>query len=73
MRNDLLKYLHRGWVCELIYLSKAGEISKRKVKVLGVEGDIFYAYCFKRKAKRIFRIDHLLALSPLLQQERGVV
>lgn len=73
MRNDLVKYLHRGWVCELIYLSKADEISKRKVKLLRVEADIFYAYCFKQKAKRTFRIDHLLALSPLLQQERGTV
>lgn len=73
MRNDLVKYLHRGWVCELIYLSKAGEISKRKVKLLRVEADIFYAYCFKQKAKRTFRIDHLLAISPLLQQERGAV
>lgn len=54
MRNDLVKYLHRGWVCELIYLSKAGEISKRKVKVLGVEGDIFYAYVFSRERKEHF-------------------
>lgn len=71
--SDLMKYLDRGWSVELIYLSKAGEISKRKVKLLRVEGDIFYAYCFKQKAKRTFRIDHILALIPVISQERGAV
>ena len=71
--NDLVKYLNRGWIVELMYLSKAGEISKRKVKLLKVQGDIFHAYCFKQKAKRTFRIDHVLALIPILPQERGAV
>jgi len=73
VRNDLVKYLYRGWLIELIYLSKAGEISQRKVKLLSVEGDLFNVYCFKQKANRSFRIDHVLALVPLLQQERGAV
>ena len=73
MRNDLVKYLHRGWFVELMYLSKTGEISKRKIKLLRVEEDILYAYCFKQNAKRSFRIDHVLAIVPLLQQERGAV
>ncbi|WP_277584358.1 transcriptional regulator [Psychrobacillus antarcticus] len=73
MRNDLVKYLNRGWIVELMYVSKAGEISKRKVKLLKVQEDIFHAYCFKQNAKRTFRVDHVLALVPILQQERGAV
>lgn len=73
MCNDLIKYLNRGWIVELIYLSKAGEISKRKVRILKVRGDIFCAYCFKQNAKRTFLIDHVLALAPILPQERGAV
>lgn len=73
MRKDLEKYINRGWIVELMYLSKAGEISKRKVKILKVEGDIFRAYCFKQNAKRTFRIDHVLALAPILPEDRGAV
>lgn len=73
VRNDLVKYFNRGWIVELMYLSKAGEISKRKVRLLKVQGDIFYAYCFKQNAKRTFRIDHILALAPILPQERGAI
>lgn len=73
MRNDIVKYTNRGWVVELMYLSKAGEISKRKVKILEVHKDIFQAYCFTKKAKRTFLIDHVLALVPVIPQERGEV
>ncbi|QUG41600.1 transcriptional regulator [Psychrobacillus sp. INOP01] len=73
MRNDLVKYFNRGWIVELIYVSKAGEISKRKVRILKIQGDIFYAYCLKQKAKRTFLIDHVLALVPILPQERGAI
>ena len=73
VRKDLMKYLNRGRIVELMYLSKAGEISKRKVRILKVQGDIFYAYCFKQKAKRTFRIDQVLALAPIFPHERGVI
>lgn len=73
MRNDLMKYANRGCFVELIYLSKTGEFSKRKVKLFKVQGDTFYAYCFKQNARRTFRIDHVLALIPIHSKESGVV
>ncbi|TQR14612.1 transcriptional regulator [Psychrobacillus lasiicapitis] len=58
---------------ELIYLSRTGEMSKRKVKILKIQGDSFQAYCFKRKAKRIFLIDNVLACVPVINKEKDVI
>ncbi|MEK3981657.1 transcriptional regulator [Psychrobacillus sp. FSL K6-2836] len=73
MRSELLKYLKHGWLVELMYLSKAGEISKRKVKIIKVQGDLFHAYCFNQHAKRTFLIDNVLAVAPVFPKERGAV
>ena len=73
MRNELVKYYKQGWMVDLIYLSKPGEISKRKVKIIKIQGDLFQAYCFKQNAKRMFLIDSVLAINPLFPKERGAV
>ncbi|MFF2754812.1 transcriptional regulator [Psychrobacillus sp. NPDC058041] len=71
--HDLLeKYFSRGQIVELMYLSKSGEISKRRVKVIKIQGDSFQAYCFKRNAKRTFLINNLLAIVPVIHKERDV-
>nr|WP_156350731.1 transcriptional regulator [Psychrobacillus sp. FJAT-21963] len=57
----------------MMYLSKTGEMSKRRVKVINIQGDSFQAYCFKRNAKRTFLIENVLALVPIIQKERSVV
>jgi len=58
---------------DLIYFSKTGEISKRLVKIINFQGDLIHAYCFKQHAKRTFLIDNVLALTPVLPKERGIV
>lgn len=73
MRILLEKYFSRGQIVELMYLSKSGEISKRRVKVIKIQGDSFQAYCFKRNAKRTFLIDNVLALVPVIRKERDVI
>ncbi|MFJ7826678.1 transcriptional regulator [Psychrobacillus sp. NPDC096623] len=73
MRSELVKYFKHGWMVELMYVSKTGEISKRKVKVLKFQGDLFQAYCFKQHARRTFLIDNVLAVSPVFPKERGAV
>lgn len=73
MRSELLKYLKHGWMVELMYLSKAGEISKRKVKITKFQGDLLHAYCFNQHAKRSFLIDNVLAVAPKFPKERSVV
>lgn len=73
MRSELLKYFKHGWMVELMYLSKNGDISKRKVKIIKVQGELFHAYCFNQHAKRTFLIDNVLAVAPKLPIERSVV
>ena len=73
MRISLEKYYKRGQLVELMYLSKKGEISKRRVKILVVQNDSFQGFCFKRDAKRTFLIDNILALEPVILKERNVV
>lgn len=73
MRIELVKYFKHGWMVELMYLSKAGEFSKRKVKIIKFQGDLFHAYCFKQHAKRTFLIDNVLAVVPVFLKERGAV
>ncbi|MFJ7971346.1 transcriptional regulator [Psychrobacillus sp. NPDC096389] len=73
MRILLEKYFSRGQLVELMYLSKSGEISKRRVKVIKVQGDSFQAYCFKKNAKRTFLINNVLACVPIVRNERSVI
>ncbi|KQL37110.1 hypothetical protein [Psychrobacillus sp. FJAT-21963] len=73
MRILLEKYFSRNQIIEMMYLSKTGEMSKRRVKVINIQGDSFQAYCFKRNAKRTFLIENVLALVPIIQKERSVV
>jgi hypothetical protein len=52
-------------VYRLVYIDAEGESTVRNIKIIRVEpgepGTI-YAYCFLRKANRIFRIDRIVAL-----------
>ena len=60
-------------ISEMIYMNNNGEISKRRVKVLSMEGNVFKAYCFLRNTKRSFKIENILAFVPVIQKERDVV
>ncbi len=73
VRVLLEKYFSRGHIIELMYLSKSGEISKRRVKIIKIQGDSFQAYCFTRSAKRTFLIDNVLACVPIVSRERDVI
>ncbi|MBE1556915.1 transcriptional regulator [Sporosarcina limicola] len=54
-------------------MEKDGTISRRRIKWLEVGGNSFHAYCFLRKSKRVFRIDKVLALAPVIKRERIVI
>lgn len=73
MRINILKVMEHGQLANMIYMKENGEISKRKVKVLSVEGNTFKAYCFLRNTKRIFKIDNVLAFLPITKHERSVI
>jgi predicted DNA-binding transcriptional regulator YafY len=73
VRINILKSLERGQLADMIYMNNKGEISKRRVKVLSVEGDSFQAFCFLRGTKRTFKIDNVLAFVPVVNRERDVI
>ena len=73
MRINILKSMQLNQISEMIYMNNNGEISKRRVKVLSMEGNVFKAYCFLRNTKRSFKIENILAFVPVIQKERDVV
>lgn len=73
MRVELIKSINRNYVLDIMYISKDGAISKRKIKVLQVGEVSFRAYCFLRKSKRTFIIDNVLALVPIVYKESLVI
>ena len=73
MRINILKSMQQNQIVEMIYMKNNGEISKRKVKVLTVEGNSFKAYCFLRGTKRTFKIENVLAFVPVVNKERAVI
>lgn len=73
MRINILKSMQLNQIIEMIYMKNNGEISKRRVKVLSVEGNTFKAYCFLRNTKRTFKVENVLAFVPIIHKEREVV
>ncbi|MGE7667409.1 transcriptional regulator [Ureibacillus composti] len=73
MKGQLLKALERNQFVEMMYISKKGEITKRRIKVSKVLDDKFNAYCFNKHSSRTFIIDNVLALVPVIRKEREVI
>jgi predicted DNA-binding transcriptional regulator YafY len=73
VRIELIKSMDRNYVLDMMYISKDGAISKRRIKVLQVGEVSFRAYCYLRKSNRTFKIDNVLALVPITSRERIVV
>lgn len=53
-----------GKVMEMIYHSKSGQITKRKVKVITDSEHRLVGYCFLRKHVRTFKKNQILAIFP---------
>ena len=73
MRNRLIKSTEYSESLDMMYISKDGSISKRRINVLQVGEVSFRAYCFLRKSKRTFTIDNVLALVPVYKKESMVI
>lgn len=58
---------------QMIYQADDGRLTKRRIKVLKSNGNIFQAYCFLRRSRRTFKINNVLALVPLVEKESMVV
>ena len=73
MKGSLLKCMQFGQIVDVIYISQNGQITKRRLKVLRLQGEAFQAFCFLRKMKRTFKIENVLALHPVVRKENEVV
>lgn len=73
MLKTLVKSVDYGITLEMMYLSKGGEVTKRRIEVLQVGEVSFRAYCYLRQSKRTFTIDNVLALVPVIRRERSVI
>ncbi|MBD8026403.1 transcriptional regulator [Ureibacillus sp. Re31] len=73
VKELLLKVMQRNQLVDMMYIAKNGEITKRRIKVIKVSEDKFNAYCFLKHANRLFCIDNVLALLPVIRKEREVI
>ncbi|MGX9134065.1 transcriptional regulator [Rummeliibacillus sp. JY-2-4R] len=73
MKEQLIKAMQYHQLVELMYVSKNGEITKRRVRVIKVVGDKFQAFCFMKHAKRTFIMDNVLAVLPVTYKERNAI
>lgn len=74
MREQLVKAMQRNQYVNIMYVSKTGDISKRRIKIIKMMvNDSFQAFCFLKNAKRTFIIENVLAVAPILYKERDVV
>ena len=73
VKGSLLKSMQHNQIIDVIYMSMDGEVTKRRIKVIKLYGATFQAYCFLRKTKRTFKVDNILALSPVTYKERTVI
>lgn len=73
MREQLIKAMQRNQLMNMMYVSKNGSVTKRRIKIIKVFGDSFQAFCFTRNAKRTFLISNVLAVIPIVNKGREVV
>lgn len=55
---------YKNNIVEMMYSSKKGVITKRKVKIIGISDNAILGYCYLRKKLRTFRKEQILALFP---------
>ncbi|WP_397537894.1 transcriptional regulator [Rummeliibacillus pycnus] len=73
MEEQLIKAMQYHQLLTIMYMSKTGEITKRRVKVIKVVSDKFQAFCFLKHEKRTFIIANVLAVLPVTYKERNVI
>ena len=73
MNKQLVKAMQRNQLVDIMYMAKDRSITKRRIKVIVMTEDNLQAYCFVRNAKRIFKIDNILAVMPVVLRERVVI
>jgi len=69
--NQLVKALNRCQLVDMMYISKNGTVSTRRIRLIRIGEKTFQAFCFVRNTKRNFIIANVLAIRPVIS-EQGV-
>lgn len=70
MNHLFIRSLNEKKPIEIIYQSKNHAFSKRNILVKGMNEKYIKAYCFKKMALRIFKIDSILGAAPVKEKRR---
>ncbi len=68
MLGDLQRYMNSDHLVEIIYLDRHGRTSKRMVRIHEISSGRVKAYCFARRAFRVFSVDNILAVAPVVNR-----
>ncbi|MNO39852.1 hypothetical protein D3C76_299880 [compost metagenome] len=60
-----------GQMIEIIYEDKAGNITQRRIEVLGHRGGLIRAACLTTGGPRVFRVERILAWQPAKASRAG--
>lgn len=66
MEKELQRTIELQQHIQIIYLGREGQTTMRTLRPLEVVGDRLKAYCFTRKAPRVFGIGNILAIQPVV-------
>jgi predicted DNA-binding transcriptional regulator YafY len=59
------KYI--GHTVDIIYLSRTGKITQRRIQVWSVHGGIVKGFCLEQQGPRVFRTENILAVQPVVR------
>lgn len=71
MRHELMRWMQNGRVVELMYIDRHGVISKRRVKLMKLQGDRLVAWDVNKQARRTFCMERVLACLPTIERAIG--
>ncbi len=63
--HELQRYLSIGDAIEIIYMDRSNCFTKRKIKLISIDTNYVHAFCYSRRAPRVFFITNILAVFPL--------
>ncbi|UTT43202.1 hypothetical protein [Exiguobacterium aurantiacum] len=71
MRQEVMRWMRNGRVVEMVYMDRNGVISKRRVKLMKLQGDRLVGWDVKKQARRTFCMDRVLACLPTIERATG--
>lgn len=71
MRHELMRWMQNGRGVEIMYIDRNGVISKRRVKLMSLQGDRIIAWDIRKQARRTFRVERILACLPTIERTTG--